>query len=239
MLGGCAEQMQLDLKSMYHALSADNDNGRAMIEPLQIVVDTDMAPDDWLAILYLAMHPKVELTAISVTGVGESRCTPGMTNALGLLALAGLGDKNIPVFCGRERPLVGDNTFPLPWRDIADEVMGIPLPDAERQPSKHPAPQALLDLVDASEGSLHILALGPLTNLAEAYRLDQEKFEEIENVTIMGGAVHVPGNLVIDPVTTPIENARANGISDPYISDNKAAEWNIYVDPVAADIQTS
>ena len=40
------------------------------------------------------------------------------------------------------------------------EVMGIPLPEAERQPSKHPATQALLNLDDTSEGPFRILALG-------------------------------------------------------------------------------
>ena len=66
-----------------------------------MIIDTDMAADDWLAILYLLGRPEVEVAAVTVTGAGEAHCQPGVRNALALIALAGHPD--IPVACGRER----------------------------------------------------------------------------------------------------------------------------------------
>jgi len=63
-----------------------------------------------------------------------------------------------------------------------------------------------------------VFVSGPLTDLALALRQDPRIRSHISAVTIMGGAVHVPGNM-----------------SDFYLNPaNQSAEWNIYVDPVAA-----
>ena len=45
-----------------------------------IIIDTDMAIDDWLAILYLLRHPNVEVKAITLAGTGEAHCNPGLQN---------------------------------------------------------------------------------------------------------------------------------------------------------------
>ena len=68
---------------------------------------------------------------------------------------------------------------------------------------------------------VRILALGPLTNLAEALRREPTAANAIEEIVIMGGAIHVPGNL-------------ADGAL--FHTSNKTAEWNIFVDPLAARI---
>jgi len=52
-------------------------------------VDTDMAPDDWMAILYLLMRPDVDVQAITVAGTGEVHCEPGVRHTMNLAALAG------------------------------------------------------------------------------------------------------------------------------------------------------
>jgi purine nucleosidase len=64
------------------------------------------------------------------------------------------------------------------------------------------------------------LTLGPVTNLAEALLADPTLADRLGPVTVMGGALHVPGNLVC--CGAPL--------------DNKVAEWNIYVDPGAAQV---
>src|SRR5678815_3660267 len=74
------------------------------------VIDTDMAADDWMAIMYLLSRTDVEVKAITVTGTGEAHCNPGVQNAMNLVALA--GSPEVPVACGRETPLQGDHTFP-------------------------------------------------------------------------------------------------------------------------------
>ncbi len=79
-------------------------------DPIPVIIDTDMALDDWLAILYLLNHPEVIVKAITVTGAGEAHCGPGVSNALKLISLT--ENNNIPVACGRETPLAGEHTLP-------------------------------------------------------------------------------------------------------------------------------
>jgi pyrimidine-specific ribonucleoside hydrolase len=181
------------------------------------IVDTDMAPDDWLAILYLLGRPDVDVRAITVTGAGEAHCVPGVRHALDLVALAGRPD--IPVTCGRETPLRGGNVFPASWRERVDNLFGLSLPENLTPPADKPAADLLIHTVRESTQPVHIVTLGPLTNVAEALEAEPLLVDNIGRITIMGGAVHVPGNV---------------GPSSDI--DNDVAEWNIYVDPHAAAI---
>jgi len=186
--------------------------------PRSIIIDTDMAPDDWMAMLYLFQRPDISIKAITVTGTGEAHCGSGVKNALDLAALAGHPDT--PVSCGRETPLQGDHAFPADWRTNVDALAGLTLPDNPASPSSQSAVQLLTTTIQSSPDKVTILALGPLTNLAEALQAAPGLKDEIETVYIMGGAVDVPGN---------VGPSRA-GI------DNQTAEWNIYVDPHAAGL---
>ena len=96
-------------------------------DALPVIIDTDMAADDWIAILYLLMRSDVDILAITVTGAGEAHCAPGIRNALALAALAGRPE--IPVSCGRETPLAGQHTFPEEWRTRVDDLLGLSLPE--------------------------------------------------------------------------------------------------------------
>jgi pyrimidine-specific ribonucleoside hydrolase len=90
------------------------------------------------------------------------------------------------------------------------------LPVTSRQPFAGEATQILAETSDNLKG-LHVLTLGPLTNLADALERDPDLVTRLGPVTAMGGALRVPGNVMF---------------GGP--SDNKVAEWNIYVDPTAA-----
>ena len=185
-------------------------------EPRSVIVDTDMAPDDWMAILYLLQRPDVEVEAITVTGAGETHCEPGVRHALGLVALSGRA--GIPVACGRETPLQGDHTFPAAWREGVDALLGLKLPSGSDVASDQTAVELLASTIESSPEKLTLLTLGPLTNVAEALQTTPALADNLEMITIMGGAVDVPGNVGSSGV----------GIA------NMAAEWNIYVDPHAA-----
>ena len=50
--------------------------------PCPVLIDTDMAGDDWMAILYLLNRPDVSVIAITVSGTGEAHCEPGIKNAM-------------------------------------------------------------------------------------------------------------------------------------------------------------
>lgn len=180
-----------------------------------VVIDTDMAADDWLAILYLLSHPGVDVRAITVTGAGEAHCPAGVQNALDLAALA--GRPTIPVACGRETPLAGDHTFPAAWRERVDDLLGLTLPENNNEPSSDSAVELLTRIIQGSPKKIHLITLGPLTNVGEALAAEPELVMNLEMITVMGGAVEVTGNV---STSSKIEN--------------QTAEWNIYVDPHAA-----
>ncbi len=68
---------------------------------------------------------------------------------------------------------------------------------------------------------MQILALGPLTNIAEAMERDPSVGAHIREIVLMGGAVRVPGNL------------QDGGV---FHTNNSTAEWNMFIDPVAASM---
>ena len=186
--------------------------------PRPVLIDTDMAGDDWMAILYLLNRPEVSVTAITVSGTGEAHCFPGINHAMSLAALA--GQPEIPVSCGRTTPLQGEHAFPPGWRANVDALAGLTLQSNPASPAAQPAAELLTTTIQSLPGKVTILTLGPLTNLAEALQSAPEIKDKIEMVYIMGGAVDVPGNV---------------GTSGAGI-DNSVAEWNIYIDPRAAAI---
>jgi inosine-uridine nucleoside N-ribohydrolase len=201
------------------ALTADTAPPELSADARPILIDTDMATDDWMAILFLLQRPDVDVRAITVTGAGEAHCGPGVQNALDLAALAGRPD--IPVTCGRETPLEGHRVFPQSWRDHVDALAGIDIPAGPARPHDLKAPELIAGAVRDAGGELAIITLGPLTNLAEVFQADPALAPEIRQIYVMGGAFLVPGNVASAP--------------EPGIA-NSLAEWNIYVDPVAAAI---
>ncbi len=186
--------------------------------PLAVVIDTDMAADDWLAILFLLQRPDVEVKAIAVNGTGEAHCEPGVRNALGLVALA--GSDPIPVACGRETPLSGEQEFPHAWREGVDRMLGLPLPQGSNPDTTGEAVELLVSTIESNPEKVVLLTLGALTNVADAIQQSPAFLEKVEQIYIMGGALQVPGNVYYSGV----------GI------DNKDAEWNVFVDPLAAKL---
>lgn len=174
-----------------------------------LVIDTDLALDSVMAVLYLLGRPELDVRAITVSGTGEVHCDPGVGIAAGLAALAGHPD--IPVACGPEEPLAGDNTFPISWRQAADDAWGMELPEG-LPPSALAAPELLVSVIAASPEPVVVFTDGPLTNLAAALRLDPGIAGNVAVAFVMGGAVDVPGNAPRNP----------------------DAEYNLWVDPAAA-----
>ena len=186
-------------------------------EAIPVIIDTDMAADDWLAILYLLMQPEVDIQAITVTGAGEAHCAPGTRHALDLVALAGRPE--IPVSCGRATPLKGEHSFPDAWRTQVNNLLGLTLPENSNEIADETAVDLLTRIIQTSPRKVHLLVLGPLTNVGEALETEPNLVENLAMITVMGGAVQVPGNV---------------GSSSRI--ENEVAEWNIYVDPHAAGL---
>jgi len=182
--------------------------------PVPVVIDTDMAVDDWMAILYLLNRTDISVKGISVTGAGEANCDSGVSNALKLIGLA--GRKDIPVACGRETPLAGHHNFPEEWREFVNDFAGQEVDTVKNPNAEKDAVELMASLLENSIQKVKILTLGPLTNIAELLRREPQVSGLIDRIYIMGGAVEVPGNIQFS------------------VSENSAAEWNIYVDPLAA-----
>ena len=180
-----------------------------------VVIDTDMAADDWLAILYLLGRSDVDVQAITVTGTGEAHCPAGTRNARNLVALAGRPE--IPVACGRETPLAGDHAFPTAWRERVDDLLGLTLPESSQQPIGESAVELLTRIIQESPHKVHLITLGPLTNVGELLQAKPGLVTNLAMITVMDGAIEVPGNI-----------ASSSNI------DNEVAGWNFYCDPHAA-----
>lgn len=178
-----------------------------------LLIDTDVAPDDLVAIAFLLASPGVEIGAITVSGTGEAHCAAGVDVVLRLLER--LEAPLIDVACGRDTPIAGDHAFPDAWRANADDGAGLALPATARQPFGGTAVELIARTADDVNG-LRVLTLGPMTNLADALNSHPDLARRLESVYAMGGALFVPGNV---------------GFGGP--PDNQVAEWNIYVDPTA------
>lgn len=174
-----------------------------------VVIDTDMAAEGIMSILYLLEQEELNVLAITVSGTGLVHCDAGVDQALGLLALVGASP--VPVACGPENPLAGLNEFPASWRSGVDAGYGLELPPGG-EASAMSAPDLLASVIAESPKPVVVYADGPQTNLAHAVRVDPSIVGNVERAFVMGGAIDVSGNAIRNP----------------------DAEWNIWIDPVAA-----
>ena len=182
------------------------------------LVDTDMALDDWMALLYLLQSPLADVKSITIAATGESHAKAGAKNALRLVALT---DAPLPeVAMGRKTPLRGNHRFPLLIRLIMDIMFFLRLPRAKGKVLQKSAVSTLKHHITAASDDIVIIALGPMTNIAELLQNEPDLAKKITMIYQMGGALDVGGNL--HEINKSLDN--------PY------AEWNIYIDPYAAEV---
>ncbi len=176
----------------------------------KIIIDTDPGQDDAVALL-LALASPENVDVLGVVAVaGNVGLAQNAQNALKIVELSGRVD--VPVFAG--------SSAPLQRRPVtAEHVHG----DTGLNGADLPAPQIKLQEQDGVDfiigtilanaaNSVTLCALGPLTNIAVALTRQPKIANRIQKIVLMGGAYFQVGNI------TP------------------AAEFNIYVDPEAADI---
>ena len=190
-------------------------NDKASSQPLHIIWDSDGSLDGVIGLLYFLQHPNVSVEALTVS-CGEAH--PDIYTANLPRTLAKLGRRIIPIAAGRPTPLKGNNSFPPPWRAAIDGFLGIELPEMEASINPLPAAELIVEMLNESPSPITLFVCGPHTNIAEALRLDPTIKNKIASVHMMGGALYVPGN--IESEWPDIHN--------------KVAEWNVWVDPVAA-----
>ncbi len=178
--------------------------------PRKIIIDTDPGQDDAVAIL-LALASPEDVTVLGITAVaGNVPLHLTEKNARIICELAGRPD--VRVFAGCDRPLVN----PLVTAEHVHGKTGLDGPQMA-DPVMPLQPQHAVDfIIDTLRSeppqTVTLCPLGPLTNIATAFRRAPDIVSRVQEIVLMGGAYFEVGNI------TP------------------AAEFNIYVDPHAADI---
>jgi inosine-uridine nucleoside N-ribohydrolase len=177
----------------------------------KIIIDCDVGVDDALALILAFHSPELEVQA--VTGVNGNvpldLVFPNIQKVLSLLRPS----LKPWIARGADRPLTGRGANA---HDVhgGDGLGGAVIPDYgkeewwRRYPS--PAHELICETAAADPGAVTLIALGPLTNVALALDHDPEAMKALREIVVMGGAVRTRGNI------TP------------------RAEFNIYVDPLAA-----
>src|SRR6266566_2505889 len=132
-----------------------------------VIIDTDAGSDDLMAIAFLVSRKDVKIEAITIVD-GLAHVSAGAANVLRLLQLA--GTTGVPVYSGAEEPLERTAPFPAEWRRTSDNLPGVKLPVAKRKPERRRATDFLVERLADPGRPVSILALGPLTNLGDAFR---------------------------------------------------------------------
>lgn len=177
----------------------------------RVVLDVDTGVDDALALILALRSPELQLEAVT-TLAGNAPLEATTRNTRLVLEVA-QAPAAIPVAAGAARPLLREpvNATMVHGADGLGNVTGI-YPAPKHPLSDKKAASLLLELIDRYGEELTIIAVGPMTNLAEAARQDLATFRRVGEIVEMGGALRVPGNI------TPL------------------AEFNVYVDPEAMSV---
>ncbi len=173
----------------------------------KIIIDCDPGIDDSLAIMLALNSPEVEVVGITIVA-GNSPCELGFKNAKRVLKF--LGRLDVPVYVGADRPRVREyvNALDTHGSDGLGESFLPEVPD-----QMIPDLSAVEFMSQALKGGdVSVIALGPLTNLADLIDRDREVFLSIKRLVSMGG------------------NFRSHGNCSP------VAEYNYWEDPDSAKV---
>ena len=178
---------------------------------IHMVIDTDTASDDAVALVMALMHPDVKVEAITVVA-GNVPLPIAVNNALLTVErCVAAGRPAAPVHVGLDTPL----HRPLETAQFVhgEDGMGdIDLPGATTSPASSNAVDELLSLPARVGEPLTLVTLGPLTNVAAALARDPDLLTRYDHTVMMAGAPDLVGNV------------------------NAHGEFNVWCDPEAADI---
>ena len=189
-------------------------------QPQKIIFDTDFAyvpQDDAMALLFALNCPELQILGIT-TVAGNRSLNVAVADSLKVLELTGRTE--IPVYRGAAGPLMHDGTDWDRKRHggwyANDPAPAPPGGFATKKAETTSAVDLLVNTVAQNPGQVTILAIGPLTNIAMAMRMDAAFASKVKQLVIMGGAI--------------ASQPDGGGNHTPN------AEFNFYVDPEAAQI---
>jgi len=167
----------------------------------KVLLDTDIGSDidDALCLAYLLSHPQCELLGVTTVS-GQAKLRAEMADAM-----CKAWGKDIPVFPGAEKPLLGESRQPQAPQAAA---LG-DWPRANDFPQGK-AVQFLRDTIRANPGEVDLLAIGPLTNIGLLFALDPEIPALLKSLWLMCGHFgfregrYAEWNALNDPVAAAI-----------------------------------
>ncbi|MCP4579518.1 MAG: nucleoside hydrolase, partial [Deltaproteobacteria bacterium] len=196
----------------------------------KVIVSTDMGWDDTLSILYLMKNPAIEILGVAVTGCGETDLRWGTIIAKTLMELGHQTQAKVCV--GAKQPLKFNHVFPQSFKNDMNDIMGLLgslNPAITMDVDSRPAWRFISETLDGSDEKITILCLGGFTNLAKMLELYPDtNIGKIDEVYAMAGAVFVDGNVAA------LNNAKPEWNQGFVYETNHSAEWNVFVDPLAA-----
>ena len=175
---------------------------------INIIFDTDPGVDDAFALLYALNHPNINVLGIT-TVFGNVPVETSTKNALILSEMAG---KGTIVYQGANKPLERKVTNYPSFIHGHDGLGDTNHPQSKFNASKLDAAQFIINEINENSGNINLVAVGPLTNIANSIKQDPSIANKVNSLLIMGGSWLAGGNI------TPV------------------AEANIYNDPEAAEI---
>ncbi len=172
---------------------------------IPLLIDTDTAADDCFALLIGLLDPRADLKAVTIVG-GNVGFDQQVHNALLTMSIAG---RSAPVHLGARDPLEREWVSAV---DVHGDGVGGQRFEGALTTSDEHAVDAMVRIAAENPGTLRVVCIGPLTNIALAAQKDPAFVSNVAGLWIMGGSINARGNI------TP------------------AAEYNIFVDPEAAAI---
>jgi len=194
----------------------------------KIILDTDPGIDDAQAIAFAIAHPDIELLGLT-TVFGNA--TVDITTQNALIILEKFAQPSVPVARGAGEPLQ-QTRYPAPAFVHGEDGLGnLNLPVPNTSALEETAAQFIVRSANEHPGEISLVAIGPLTNIAQAVALDPKLPSKIKELVIMGGTYKQAGNV------TPL--AEANFFNDPHAADQVLAHnWPAYVVGLDVTLQT-
>ena len=158
----------------------------------RVIIDTDPGIDDAQAILFALFCGEFEIDALT-TVFGNVPAKTAAANVLRLLEMSGRPE--IPVYLGAVEPLVRRRLHYAPEVHGKRGLGDLKLPPPKGKIQKNYAAVELVRRIVQAPGEITILALGPLTNIALAIRLEPQFVKHVREIIFMGGIVAGHGNV--------------------------------------------
>lgn len=175
----------------------------------RVILDTDTAGDDAMAILMAALSDRIDLEALTIVA-GNVPFDYEVENAKYSLDLAGVAGE-VPVHEGARSPLVKDHEH-VEYVHGEGGLGGDLFPDTGIPSADEHAASYIARMARENPGEVSLVCIGPLTNVALAHTLEPDLPDLLDSVWVMGGAANTLGN------------------------DTPSAEYNFWVDPDAAKL---